>query len=852
MGECRVMCEVYSSTILDITIGDYIVHNSENYYINRIPDIEKIDDSTYKYVIAFESDLYNLSKKRFVSSDGLITFSLSNDPVGFLNLIVDNINEINAGWTVGDYGTAEERTLSFSRESCRAALAKVAKAFLMEFDVSAKVISLKKNIGINKGYRFRYGRDAGLYKIVRQQAQDQNIVTKVYGYGGTTNIPFTYRSDAKRLVFESKFLTKNTATYGIIEGDFTDDEIYPKRTGTITGININFDLNGVGFNPDTSYVVDSSINFNLNSYFIADSAQKAKIVFKSGDLSGIEYEITRYDNDTYRIYFNPFTDAGGYTTPRYLDVGSFVRPEVGDTYTLINMSMPEAYVVAAEAALQVATQTYLDQNSIPQFLYSVEIDPKYAKSISLVLNTGDRVTVIDSAMGINSLIRVSGLEYPLVNPYKIKTLISDFAVYSFQERVIRTAIETAQETAFVEMRSIERDRARGLKMLQVAGNYLIKTGDIGVGNYDFIDTTIRITGRSSVTLTGIIDPDGTTTVTGVGTLFTSELMPGDRIKVSGETRTITVIISDTELIVDEAFSDGSKDYYPVRLPAIYIIKDSSNVIKVLVRDSGDVVFKETLSARLPNVITDYPVYYNPVTGLLTYGSIVVPPIIKKVVLYNYYAIAGIIGNRYIYGGLYNWFAASKNGGTGVGSIAPIDCHVPSNTEFDTLVAYLGGINIAGGKLKEAGLTHWVSPNTGADNSSGFTALGSGVRAGGGVFGQINALAYFWGITEVNSNNGTLLYLYTNSSDSLSGGGAKEYGYSIRCLKNSTTLTNGQTGTVTDVDGNVCPTICIGMQEWMAENLRVTRFNDGVSVPLVTGNAAWAALTTPGICYYDNL
>jgi uncharacterized protein (TIGR02145 family) len=72
-----------------------------------------------------------------------------------------------------------------------------------------------------------------------------------------------------------------------------------------------------------------------------------------------------------------------------------------------------------------------------------------------------------------------------------------------------------------------------------------------------------------------------------------------------------------------------------------------------------------------------------------------------------------------YGALYNWFTVST------GKLCPAGWHVPSDAEWTTLYGYLGGAGVAGGKLKETGTTHWISPNTGATNSSGFTALPGG-------------------------------------------------------------------------------------------------------------------------------
>ncbi|MCB9001260.1 MAG: fibrobacter succinogenes major paralogous domain-containing protein [Bacteroidales bacterium] len=94
-----------------------------------------------------------------------------------------------------------------------------------------------------------------------------------------------------------------------------------------------------------------------------------------------------------------------------------------------------------------------------------------------------------------------------------------------------------------------------------------------------------------------------------------------------------------------------------------------------------------------------------------------------------------------YGALYNWYAVNT------GKLAPTGWHVATDAEWTTLTTYLGGESVAGGKLKETDTTHWASPNTGATNETGFTALPGGYRGRGGAFGGIGGYGYWWSATE---------------------------------------------------------------------------------------------------------
>lgn len=204
-------------------------------------------------------------------------------------------------------------------------------------------------------------------------------------------------------------------------------------------------------------------------------------------------------------------------------------------------------------------------------------------------------------------------------------------------------------------------------------------------------------------------------------------------------------------------------------------------------------------------------------------------------LYNWYA-----ASSRSYGMLYNWYAA-----TDVRNIAPVGWHVPSKAEYDTLIAYLGGSTVAGGKLKETGITYWDSPNTGATNETGFNAIGNGYRYPGS--GELKVSAYFL-TTTLNTTVCSYLQLLNNNSTAITYNNSQlTRGMAIRLVKDDTT----DTGIMTGNDGKQYSTVKIGTQVWMSENLEETKFRNGDIIPVVTDTAAWVSLTTAGSCWYNN-
>jgi len=135
-----------------------------------------------------------------------------------------------------------------------------------------------------------------------------------------------------------------------------------------------------------------------------------------------------------------------------------------------------------------------------------------------------------------------------------------------------------------------------------------------------------------------------------------------------------------------------------------------------------------------------------------------------------------------YGALYNWHAVNT------GKLCPTGWHVPTDAEWTTLTDYLGGEEVAGGKLKEAGTDHWRYPNVGATNSSGFTALGGGYRNYlHGIFRYVNFSGWWWSSTEFDYESDEeyafVRYIF-HDKDNINRYGfvPKSEGISVRCLR----------------------------------------------------------------------
>jgi uncharacterized protein (TIGR02145 family) len=134
-----------------------------------------------------------------------------------------------------------------------------------------------------------------------------------------------------------------------------------------------------------------------------------------------------------------------------------------------------------------------------------------------------------------------------------------------------------------------------------------------------------------------------------------------------------------------------------------------------------------------------------------------------------------------FGAIYNWYAINP-ATNGNKNVCPTGWHVPTDAEWTTLTTFLDGESVAGGKMKSTGTQYWLSPNTGATNSSGWSGLPGGSRFSNGVFGGIGSFGAWWSSTEDATKDAWTRSLGYDAGNVNRYFNSKTGGFSVRCLR----------------------------------------------------------------------
>jgi uncharacterized protein (TIGR02145 family) len=198
-----------------------------------------------------------------------------------------------------------------------------------------------------------------------------------------------------------------------------------------------------------------------------------------------------------------------------------------------------------------------------------------------------------------------------------------------------------------------------------------------------------------------------------------------------------------------------------------------------------------------------------------------------------------------YGNLYNHFAVTDSRG-----LAPVGWRIPTPEDFDYLVANAGQSPAI--PLKEAGDAYWMAGNNGT-NASGLSLRGGGSRDAIGNFVSFRGVGRFatdeitqggfgGACFEMFFNQG-IFYRYPYLD--------RHYGFSVIYIKETSTLQEGETGTVVGNDGTIYPTICYHGQEWTTRPSVETKYRNLDAIPLLSASAAWSTVSTGATCYFAN-
>ncbi len=454
MGRFDIQCQFYSPSVLDIKVDDYIVYNGVRYSINVPYQITR--NAVFQYNITFEHPSYWLKDITFRHM-GAIEFSYFGTPRSFVQMIVDCMNVDDTGWMVGVCEELEEKLFEFFADgqgySCKGALQKFSEEFELEFWFSGdgKTINLTKQAGQQTNIGFAYGRTKGLYTVERG-ILDTPLYNRILGFGSTKNIPEDYRGGAKRLTFNTGMIERPLAAgERRRETSVVFNDIFPERTATFTGVS-----------ADWLSLTDSSLDFDLNGSRI--EGETAKVVFKTGELGGKEFEISSYSHTDKTIRIKTNTDTDGYVTPN-----ATFSPKVGDKYTLVGIKQPQSYITDAENRLFTAVEKSFKTLTRPP--YRVEIDEKYMRENAFKLKSGDRVRLTDDKLGIDDMIRITSVSFPLVNPNKCTVVISDKITYTQETQVLIDTGKVKEEVKIVNRQKAEEQRRQALRMREMQNHF---------------------------------------------------------------------------------------------------------------------------------------------------------------------------------------------------------------------------------------------------------------------------------------------------------------------------------------------------------------------------------------------
>lgn len=379
-----------------LSVGDYVEISGKRFSIKKEYRPKKTDTQKYTYNISFygrEHDMQDLLFCRLNQGEDDLesVFAYDGTPMEMLEKLVANMNRNNDGvtWRTGQAVTGDRKTINFNGLFCWDAAGEIAGAWETEWWLDGEYLNIGK---CEHGERVTLGYMKGLKTGLTQNENSNSIkwFTRLIPVGSTKNIdPSKYGYTHLQLPSRDKYIDLNTQL-GLKEHreEAAFQDIFPHRLGTVSSVRSEEQTNTDGEKYTVYYVKDKVLPFNPDEYMIG--GEVIHITFESGDLSGREFECN-WHNDT-----QEFEIINTYPDENTQIPGGNIIPNIGDTYILTNIRMPDEYYPIAEEQYKQAVDSFLTEYSKDISIYSGDTDYIHVDKNSVPLSLGQRVRLEDA------------------------------------------------------------------------------------------------------------------------------------------------------------------------------------------------------------------------------------------------------------------------------------------------------------------------------------------------------------------------------------------------------------------------------------------------------------------------
>ena len=448
LSDDLVSLTVVSAEPLNFDFGDVITIFGKPYKLNQLPEPTKEGERKYTYEVTLEGTQYDLIDVIYKLPEGCYGEQLYGDLEAHLNALIWNLNRIYPGkWILGTFpANTPFKNLNATGKNCLQVLQEYCEQYGVEFGIvintaaGTYTLNIVEKVGVTQPFTLQYGRGKGLYKLQRKNINNAGITTRLYAYGGSTNLGSNYGHNklclpgTTRLTSYVESVT-GRARYGIKENEKTFDDIKPERLGEVTSLGENV----LTFADSSMFDLNEREQDGTTTKYLIEGAT-AKVTFQTGNLAGYSFDVRKYDHTTHTFVINKFTDENGTVFPS--ETSAAFQIAVGDKYIIEDINLPQQYITDAEARLLEQATKELEKVEQPQVSYALELDAlffakTFGQEVSAeVLHVGDFIRIVDEGVGVDKEVRITRIERNLLKEHSYSITLADTVQKSNAVRVI--------------------------------------------------------------------------------------------------------------------------------------------------------------------------------------------------------------------------------------------------------------------------------------------------------------------------------------------------------------------------------------------------------------------------------